>query len=393
MRSWNLHPAWILISMVCLAHATEATLQAEQIIHVDGTKGDDKNSGDAQKPLKSLSAVIAKLKDPLTESVLIELASGTYSETGSVGMPSNCLHLMCRMRPGVRVRISGKKDEAGQVPVLDWKGEPLIDATEGTWWIENVQMGSFLTTQRQGVAVSKTAHVTLKNVVFRTRSHSGGTIHASRGGKVSLRGSIKINEHLHEKIEKETFAGIVAEDHGLVMFEESQGASLDMGNGSLSASYYGVIRLGCETAKITSWGEQSNNLAINNGGRIDLHSSVVTLRARNRLNTPIGLEHDGHILAEGAKVIIEGENGHAIVLQKASSFTCNSVELRGKFRTVLEAMSGSIFVGQFKSDVGSLSATTSASIHVGQIDGKVLGTVLATKGGVVSLPDRTVSSK
>ena len=291
-------------------------------------------------------------------------------------MPSNCLHLMCRMRPGVGVRISGQKDKAGQVPVLDWKGELLIDAAEGAWWIENVQIGSFLTTQRQGAAVSKTAHLTLKNVDFRTRSHSGGAIHASRGGKVSLRGRIRINEQLHNKAENESFSGIIAEDHGLVMFAETQGASLDMGNGSLSASYYGVIRLGCETAKITSWGEQSNNLAINNGGRIDLHGTTTTLCARQKANTPIGLEHDGHILAEGAHIIIQGDNENAIVIQKSSTLTCNDIELRGTFKTAISAMSGSMFVGSFLGDIPGLSASTSATINIEEMKkgGKVVGT-------------------
>ena len=32
----------------------------------------------------------------------------------------------------------------------------------------------------------------------------------------------------------------------------SHGASLEIGNGSLSSSYYGVIGLGCKTARITS---------------------------------------------------------------------------------------------------------------------------------------------
>jgi hypothetical protein len=150
-----------------------------------------------------------------------------------------------------------------------------------------------------------------------------------------------------DKADAQTFAGINAEDHGLVRFVERTGASLDVGNGSLSASYYGVIRLGCETAKITSWGEQSNNLAINKGGRIDLHGTTTTLCARQRENTPIGLEHDGHILAEGAHIIIQGENNAAIVLQKSSTLTCNDIELRGTFKTAVSAMSGLMFVGRF----------------------------------------------
>jgi hypothetical protein len=210
-----------------------------------------------------------------------------------------------------------------------------------------------------------------------------------------LRGDIKLNEHLHDKADAETFAGIIAEDHGLVRFVERAEASLDIGNGSLDASYYGVIRLGCETARITSWGEQSNNLAINNGGRIDLHGTTTTLCARRRGNTPIGLEHDGHILAEGAHIVIEGENNAAIVLQKASTLTCNDIELRGKFNTAISAMSGSMFVGRFLGDIPGLSADTSASINIDQFqnNGRIIGPVSARHGAVISLPNRTVTSE
>jgi hypothetical protein len=212
---------------------------------------------------------------------------------------------------------------------------------------------------------------------------------------VSLRGAIRLNEHLHDKADPETFAGIIAEDHGLVRFVERDGASLEIGNGSLSASYYGVIRLGCEYARITSWGEQSNNLAINNGGRIDLHGTTTLLSAKRSQNTPIGLEHDGHILAEGARIIIEGENDRAIVLQKASTLTCNDIELRGTFKTSLAAMSGSMFVGRFIGDVSHISANTGASINIEELkhSGQLRGPVAATRGAVISLPDRTIFSK
>jgi hypothetical protein len=395
MSSWKSRIGLALASLVVIAPSTAVTLHAAETVHVDGTKGDDKNPGSSQRPLRSLSAALAKLKEPLSESVSIELAPGTYGDTGSVGMPANCLHLMCRMRPGVVVRIVGRKDKAGQVPVLDWRSEPMINATDGAWWFENLQIGSFQKSQRVGVAVSGTAHVTLQDVVFRMRSFSGGAINAARGGKVSLRGSIRINEHLHEKADEETFSGIVAEDHGLVIFEETKGASLDMGNGSLSASYYGVIRLGCESARITSWGGQSNNLAINNGGRIDLHGTTTTLFAKQRGNTPIGLEHDGHILAEGAHIIIQGENDCAIVLQKASTLTCNDIELRGTFQTAISAMSGSMFVGAFRGDIPGVSANTSATVNIEEMTngGRIAGPVSARRGAVISLPDRTVSSK
>jgi subtilisin family serine protease len=235
------------------------------------------------------------------------------------------------------------------------------------------------------------AHVALKNVLLKTRN--GAAIYAYRGGKVSLRGAIRINPDLHEHTNAETFAGIVADDHGLVQFVEREGASLDMGNGSLSAMYYGVIRLGCETARVTSWTEQGNTLAINNSGRIDLHSTKTTLQAKNPRNTPIGLEHDGHILAEGARVIIEGSNHNAIVLQKASTFTCNEIELRGTFRSTISAMSGSMFVGGFVGNVSRIEASTGASVNIEKIDGKLLGPVTATRCATISLPDRNVLSR
>jgi hypothetical protein len=177
-----------------------------------------------------------------------------------------------------------------------------------------------------------------------------------------------------------------------VEFAEREGALLEMGNGSLSVSGYGIIRLGCEKASITSWGEQSNTLAINNGGRIDVRNTTTTLRAVNRRNTPIGLEHDGHLLAEDAHLIIVGENETAIALQKASTLTCNDVELKGRFGTALSATSGSMFVGRFLGDVPPLAANTGASIHVEEFKsgGKLVGDATARHGAVITLPDRTI---
>jgi hypothetical protein len=365
-------------------------------MYVDGVRGSDTAFGDSKRPLKSISAAVALLPDPLTRSVDIYWLGGEYRGTGSRDMPSSTLELMRRMRPEAKVRIIGRPDESGNLPVMAWEGGPaMVDVREGHWALENVQVGSGSTRQRRGVMVTGPGHVTLKDIKFRTRSLSDAGIFAQRGGKVSLRGAIKLNEHLHDKADAETFAGIIVEDRGSVQFVERAGASLDMGNGSLSASYYGVIRLGCETARITSWGEQSNNLAINNGGRIDLHGTTTTLCARQRENTPIGLEHDGHILAEGARIVIEGENNAAIVLQKASTLACNDIELRGAFKTAVAAMSGSMFVGRFLGDIPGLSANTSASIHIDQLqkNGRVLGPVSARRGAVISLPDRTVMSE
>lgn len=365
-----------------------------EALYVDAARGDDRDTGSRERPLKTLSAALALLPEPLPRSVTIELAGGRHATTGGRGMPSDTLDLMLRMRPGVSVRFVGRGDSPAGAAVLAWEGrEPMIDARDGEWWFENVQIGTGSKRQRRGVMVTGPAHVTLKNVTFRTRSLSDAGICADRGGKVSLRGAIRMNEDLHDNAPDESFCGIIATDHGLVRFAEHDGASLDMGNGSLSAGYYGCIRLGCETARITSWSESSNNLAINNSGRIDLHGTTVTLRAKQKRNTPIGLEHDGHILGEDAHVIIEGTNHMAIALQKASTLACNDVELRGSFDSSIWASSGSMFVGRFLGDVGRIAATTGANINIEAIGGKLVGPVLATHCGTVSLPDRNVRSE
>lgn len=360
-------------------------------IHVSVARGNDRNPGTASRPLKSISAALALLPDPLTRSVTIELGGREHRTTGGREMPPNVLELMRRMRPGVKVTIVGRAGADEQTPSLAWEGgRAMVDVREGEWWLENLYIGTFTKRQRRGVMVTGPGHVTLKNVTFRTRSISDAGIYADRGGKVSLRGAIKLNEHLHDQPVEESFCGIIATDHGLVRFAEREGASLDIGNGSLSASYYGCIRLGCESARVTSWGEQSNNLAINNGGRIDLHNTTVTLCAKQRRNTPIGLEHDGHILGEDAHVIIKGENSMAIALQKASTFTCNDIELRGEFDYCMWASSGSMFVGRFLTDVGRIEATTGANINIEKIDGKLIGPVIAKHAARISLPEGDV---
>ena len=363
-------------------------------IWVDAQRGTDRASGTEARPLKTLSAAIALLPDPVTRSVTIQLAGPTHPATGGHDMPANCLELMRRMRPGVMVRIVGRPGRDGQLPRFAWQGgRAMVDVREGDWWLENVQVGTGSTRQRRGVMVAGPGHITLKNVTFRTRSQSDAAVYAHHGGRVSLRGAIRINEHLHAKAGDETFSGIIATNHGLVRFVEREGASLDIGNGSLSASYYGCIRLGCETARITSWGDQSNTLAINNSGRIDLHNTTTTICAKQARNTPIGLEHDGHILGEDAHVIIQGENKMAIALQKASTLTCNDVELRGKFDRAVWASSGSMFVGRFLTDVGPIDATTGASINVEKVNGKIVGPVTARHCATISLPDRNVFSQ
>jgi hypothetical protein len=360
-------------------------------IWVDSRNGRADASGSQESPCRSLGQAIELLPETLDKPVTIHVAGGNYATTGGANMPADRLELFRRMRPGVDVRIVGMPAADGTLPKLAWEGgSAMIVTCEGNWCVENFQIGTGSWRQRRGVMATGPAQITLQNIRFRTRSQSDAAIYAERGGLVLLRGAIRINEDLHERAPDESFAGIIATDHGTVRFAETGAGSLDMGNGSLSASYYGCIRLGCKTARITSWGEQSNTLAINNSGRIDLHNTTTTLCAKNRRNTPIGLEHDGHILAEGARVIIVGVNDSAIALQKASTFTCNDIELKGEFETTLWASSGSMFVGRFLTDITKISASTSAQINIEDLQGKAHGEVSATRGGIVSLPDGVV---
>lgn len=358
---------------------------------VDAQKGRPDAKGTREAPCQSLSDALNLLPETLTQSVTIRVAAADYKTTGGKNMASDRLELVRRMRPGVAVRIIGEPGADGGLPHFGWEGgSAMVVVGEGEWWLENVQIGTLSTRQRRGVMVTGPAQITLKDVTFRTRSQSDAAIYAERGGLALLRGAIRINEHLHADAPDDSFAGIIATDHGTVRFADSEGGSLDMGNGSLMASYYGCIGLGCRTAHITSWGDQSNTLAINNSGRIDLHNTTTTLAAKKKRNTPIGLEHDGHILAEGARIVIEGENEMAIALQKASTFTCNDIELRGVFGKSIWASSGSMFVGRFLTDVNDISADTSAKINIEALGGKVRGNVTATHCGAVSLPDRNL---
>lgn len=378
---------------LCYPPSIQAAENVPTQLYVDGSMGSDAAVGDKQHPFKSLSAAILRLPEPLGRSVTIEWVAESETSTGGREMNPVCLELLRRMRPGVRVTIIGRTNRSGELPKMAWEGgAAMVDVREGDWWLENVQIGTGTKRQRRGAVASGAGRVTLKNVTFRTRSLSDAAIYAERGGLVELRGVIKVNEHLHERAEAETFAGIIATDHGIVRFVEREGASLDIGNGSLSASYYGVIRLGCDRARITSWGEQSNCLAVNNSGRIDLHSTTTRLCAREKRNTPVGLEHDGHVLAEGARVIIEGTNDTAIHLQKASTFTCNDIEILGNCPTTLIASSGSMFVGRFITDVAGITATTGANVNIEATDGKITGPLSANRGGIISLPDGKVVS-
>jgi hypothetical protein len=362
-------------------------------LYVDPARGQDDAPGTRSRPLATISAAVARLPDPLEKPVTISLAPATYDTTGGHGMSEGSLALMRRMRPGASVRIVGPEGGPPDRCVLGWeKGPRLIDVREGDWAIENVQIGTGLKRQDRQVVVTGPACLTLNNVAVRMSSQSAPGILAQRGGCVLLRGAIRLNDHVGDKPGEDSFCGIEATDHGLVRFIERDGASLVLGNGNLDVSYYGVIRLGCETARITCHHEQANNLAVNNSGRIDLKNTETTLIATNERNTPIGLEHDGHILAEGAHIIIKGRNKNAIALQKASTLTCNDIELDGEFPTAIWASSGSMFVGRFLGDINRVDATTGANINIEEMKagGKIRGPVTARRGAVISLPNGDV---
>lgn len=388
-----MHPTKLLIplalaSPLALLPRGTADDDPPDVLYVHADDGKDSYAGTQRRPLRTLSAALAVLPEPLAKTVTIEVV-GRHESTGGVGMAENVLELSHRTRPGAEVRFVGRRDSDDELPVLDWGGgRSLVEATGGSWRIENFQVGDGSTRQRRGIVVEGPARVTCKDLRFRTRSNSDAGILARRGGLVWLRGAIRMNEHLHDEELDESFCGIVATDHGIVRFAEREGASLDMGNGSLSASFYGCIRLGCASARITSWGRQSNNFAVNNGGRIDVFNTPTVLCAKVKENTPIGPEHDGHILAEDAHIRIVGENDCAITLQKASTFTCNDIELDGSFRKTLWVMSGSMFVGRFLTDVTQVEAHTGAGVHIEHIQGELKGPVIVGSGGIVSLPDR-----
>ena len=266
----------------------------------------------------------------------------------------------------------------------------MILVREGEWWIENVQVGTGSTRQRRGVMAVGPAQITLKDVTFRTRSHSDAAIYADRGGLILLRGAIRINEHLHQNAPDDSFSGIIATDHATVRFDETQGASLDIGNGSLSASYYGCIGLGCKTAKITSWGEQTNTLAINNGGRIDLHNTTTTVCAKHKRNTPIGLEHDGHILAEDATSSLRAKTTRPSRCKKPVHSRATTLNCEARLERPYGRPAAPCSLAHFLTDITDISANTSARINIESMGGKIRGTATAKRCGTISLPDRNI---
>jgi hypothetical protein len=202
-----------------------------------------------------------------------------------------------------------------------------------------------------------------------------------------LFGAIELNEDLHDKrIGEENFCGILATDHGTVQYQQTKGASLSLGNGRLGASYYGCVRLGCESARITSW-TTSNNISIACSGRVDLHGTRTHLRGHHPENSLIGPEDDGHILAENTHVILESLGcRNALYLQKASKVFGGPFEIQGKFDHTIVAMSGSVFGGTVKGAVSNVEAHTGGQIFL-EHGSNMPRTARGALGGMVVLPD------
>jgi hypothetical protein len=133
----------------------DASQNSPPDIFVNGIKGNDNAAGDRQHPLKTLSAAIERLPDPLTRPATIEWTGGIEATTGGKNMASNCLELMRRMKPDVHVSIVGHANPDGEFPRMAWEDNTaLVDVREGDWRLEKVQIGTATTRQRRGVTVA-----------------------------------------------------------------------------------------------------------------------------------------------------------------------------------------------------------------------------------------------
>jgi hypothetical protein len=352
-------------------------------LYVDAGRGNDSAAGTEAAPLQTLHAAVKRLPPRIEDDHTIILAEGSYTPPAG---EAAALELSRPMRDGAMVRVTGK----GGPVILNWRApeKAMVSVTQGRWWLETVQIGSRHGDQHGGLRVSGPALLELHSVRIRTGHPEVPGLRVTRGGMVLLYGHIELNEDLHEDRGRgESFCGIVAEYGGVVRFEHRENASLSIGNGSLSAKYYGVIELGCSTARISSWHDQANVIAVNNSGRVDFHSTRAVLTARDPRNTPIGLEDDGHVLAEGAPITITGcTNGNAIVLQKASSFFCNDVTLQGPFKSALLCMSGSTLLVGIIGDLNGGEVTTGGRIILEKCTGRLTRPIEVRNEGVVVKP-------
>ncbi|MCY2954136.1 MAG: hypothetical protein NTU53_19545 [Planctomycetota bacterium] len=313
-------------------------------------------------------------------------------------MPESQLILNRNMPRNVVVSFKGETTKADPGPpvILDWRSEYqyMVLVEHGRWRFSDLQLGTRQKTQRQGFCSEGTSSLLeLENIRIRNASTAGAGIAAQRGGRTHLYGKIELNEDLHDECKDlETYSRVYAGDHGTVQFVgQGPGTLLSVGHGSLSTDYYGCIRLGCERAKITTWDPGGNNLGIANSGRIDLHGTETHLRGMHEEAGLIGLEDDGHILAEETHVILEHcKSRHAIYLQKASKVFGGPFEMRGKFQSSVVTMSGSVFGGTVTGDVTEIHAYTGSHITLESRSSKPTGRVVADSGASITLPSGKV---
>ena len=308
-------------------------------------------------------------------------------------MASSTLELNRQTKHRTKVRIVGEPSA-----VFDWEHGGalyLVAVTQGHWTIENIQVGTRTGIQWRGIAAIGAGEIDLIDVRLHVGTPSASGLIATRGGQINLSGTIEINEDLHYGGSDQDFARISASYNGSVKFIGSYGTgTLDMGNGSLSASYFGTIELGFGTANITSH-TSNNNIAINNSGRVDLHGTPTTLTATHLNNTPVGLEDDGHMLVEGATITINKKPGqHAIILQKSSTMlgggnVVNIVREASDSGLDIWAMSGSILGTGVSGELRSTYAMTAGEIIIESIDNNanLIGPFSTNKFGRIALPD------
>lgn len=378
MKMKGIMRAAILAAMVVGVSLGSVRVCSPADIYVDPNSGNDASPGTKARPVRSVGAALSRIPETVTTLITIHLAPGTYKTTGGHGIPSNTLVLRRTMSQvseslrDVSVHFVGmsKMFEGHAAPgevIFDWGSTPLVQVYSGSWYFENLQIGNRTYPGSQtGVHVLGTASlVHLRDVRVRTGSQSGAGIYAGRGGEVRLYGCIELNEDLHDKAKENSFCGIIADYDGAVRWWDAEG-TLSMGNGTLSVGYFGIIELGCKTARITSWGRQSNCFALNNSGRIDVHGTTTILSAKHPENTLIGPEDDGHILAEGAKIILKTEPGSAgkVVLQKSSTLFGGPFVIEGPSGVSFYAMSGSTLVGATVGKVDTVAADTGSYVSL-----------------------------
>jgi hypothetical protein len=355
-----------------------ATLTRGVHLFVDASTASAGGSGTREDPLPGLGAALERLPPLISNAITIHLAPGRYESWGGAAETKEGLTLDRPMSRSGRVSIVGsgaqfrERAPLGEV-VLDWgPGGFMVLARQGHWTLESLQIGRNRESQRGGVDVVGPALLELRDVRIRTGSRQGAGIRARHGGRVRLLGEILLKYG------------------GQVQFAQREGASLTLGNGNLDAGYYGVIELGSEQASVTSWSERWNTISINNSGRVDLHGTTLRVAAPDPRNTLIGLEHDGHMLAEGAHVILEAQgNTNGVVLQKGSSLYCTDLEIVGEIRRSLVAMSGSNLVVGVDGDLEEVAASSGASIIVSRLSGRLIGPVKTRSGGHVTLPEES----